>query len=366
VLALSSVGSAPAPAEVSVAFIGDQGLGADPVAVLQLILDEGADAVVHSGDFDYGDDAAAWDAQIDGVLGPDFPYFASVGNHDKSHFYAPGGYQDRLAARMNRLGIPWTGDLGVQSALHFQGIFVLLTAPDIYGAGDGFHDLYIRDQLAADESIWSISSWHRNMTAMQVGGKSDDTGWGVYEESRRGGAIIATAHEHSYSRTHLLSSIQDQTVAGVGDPLVLTADDPATAEDEGRSFVFVSGLGGKSIRNQDLDGPWWASIYTSDQDADYGALFGVFHYQGDPRLAYFYFKDISGTIADEFFVESAVALPEPSGVAMLASGIAMLRALRRRRRARHRRPAPRPGSSDRAWVPRSGIAGGARRSRARR
>jgi hypothetical protein len=147
---------------------------------------------------------------------------------------------------------------------------------------------------------------------------------------------------------------------------VLTADDPATAEDEGRSFVFVSGLGGKSIRNQDLDGPWWASIYTSDQDADYGALFGVFHYQGDPRLAYFYFKDISGTIADEFFVESAVALPEPSGVAMLASGIAMLRALRRRRRARHRRPAPRPGSSDRAWVPRSGIAGGARRSRARR
>jgi hypothetical protein len=72
VLALSSVGSAPAPAEVSVAFIGDQGLGADPVAVLQLILDEGADAVVHSGDFDYGDDAAAWDAQIDGVLGPDF------------------------------------------------------------------------------------------------------------------------------------------------------------------------------------------------------------------------------------------------------------------------------------------------------
>jgi hypothetical protein len=267
---------------------------------------------------------------------------------------------------MNRLGIPWTGDLGVQSALHFQGIFVLLTAPDIYGAGDGFHDLYIRDQLAADESIWSISSWHRNMTAMQVGGKSDDTGWGVYEESRRGGAIIATAHEHSYSRTHLLSSIQDQTVAGVGDPLVLTADDPATAEDEGRSFVFVSGLGGKSIRNQDLDGPWWASIYTSDQDADYGALFGVFHYQGDPRLAYFYFKDISGTIADEFFVESAVALPEPSGVAMLASGIAMLRALRRRRRARHRRPAPRPGSSDRAWVPRSGIAGGARRSRARR
>ena len=331
-LVTPSVGSADAPQEITVAFIGDQGLGSDPEAVLQLILAEGADAVVHSGDFDYSDDAAAWEAQIDGVLGPDFPYFASVGNHDRSQFYAPGGYQDRLEARLTRIGIPWSGDLGVQSALHFQGILVLLTAPDIFGAGDGFHDVYIRDQLAADDSIWSISSWHRNMTAMQVGGKSDDTGWGVYEESRRGGAIVATAHEHSYSRTHLLASVQNQIVAGVGDPLVLSADDPATSEDEGRTFVFVSGLGGKSIRDQELDGAWWASIYTSDQGADYGALFGVFHYQGDPRLAHFYFKDISGTIADEFFVESAVALPEPGAVAMLASGIAMLGALRSHRR----------------------------------
>ena len=30
------------------------------------------------------------------------------------------------------------------------------------------------------------------MKAMQVGGKSNATGWGVYEESRRAGAIIAT------------------------------------------------------------------------------------------------------------------------------------------------------------------------------
>jgi hypothetical protein len=306
-----TVSNPTSPPEVTIAFIGDQGLGADPQAVLQLIWDEGADAVVHSGDFDYGNDPVAWEAQIDGILGSDFPYFASVGNHDDVQFYTPGGYQDRLEARMNRLGIPWTGDLGVQSALHFQDIFVVLTAPGIFGAGDGFHDLYIRDQLAADDSVWSISSWHKNMTAMQVGEKTDDTGWGVYEESRRGGAIIATAHEHSYSRTHLLSSVQGQVVASVGEPLVLAADDPATAEDEGRSFAFVSGLGGKSVRIQMLDGPWWASIYTANQGADHGALFGVFHYQGDPRLAYFYFKDIAGTIADEFFVVSAVNPSQP-------------------------------------------------------
>jgi hypothetical protein len=169
-----------------------------------------------------------------------------------------------------------------------------------------------REQLAVDDSIWRISSWHKNMRLMQVGGKSDETGWGVYEESRKGGAIIATGHEHSFSRTHFMRDMEKQTVASTSDRLALGADDPETSEDEGRSFAFVSGLGGAGIRDQERDGNWWASIYTSDQGANYGALFGVFHYQGDPRLAYFYFKDIDGNVVDEFMVESALFVPEPS------------------------------------------------------
>jgi hypothetical protein len=294
------------PVNFTIAFIGDQGLGANARAVLALIESEGADAVLHQGDFDYRDDPAAWEAQIDAVLGPDFPYFASAGNHDTVAFDVPGGYQDRLEARMNRLGIPWSGDLGVQSTLHYRGIFVVLTAPAVFGRGDGWHDLFIRDALAADDSIWSISSWHKNMTDMQVGGKTNETGWGVYEESRRGGAIIATAHEHSYSRTHLMASFADLVVASTDEPLVLSADAPETSADEGRSFAFVSGLGGHSIRDQERDGAWWASVYTSNQGARPGALFGVLNYEGDPRLAFFYFKDIDGNIVDEFTVESVL------------------------------------------------------------
>jgi len=315
------------PADFTVAFIGDQGLGADAEAVLALIRREGADAVIHQGDFDYQDDPAAWEAMIDAVLGPDFPYFASVGNHDTAAFYGAGGYQEVLADRMVRLGIPWTGDLGVQSYFHFQGVLVVLTAPGVFGAGDGNHDVFIRDVLAADDSIWRISSWHKNMTAMQVGGKGNETGWGVYEESRRGGAIIATGHEHSYSRTHLLSSMERQTVASTDEPLVLRADDPQTPVDEGRSFAFVSGLGGKSIRNQERDGDWWAAVYTSTQGASDGALFGVFNYGGDPRLARFYFKDVDGNVPDEFLVESALAgtpgdpPPPPPPPAACADGL---------------------------------------------
>jgi hypothetical protein len=298
------------PVNLTIAFIGDQGLGANARAVLALIESERADAVLHQGDFDYQSDPVAWEAQIDAVLGPNFPYFASAGNHDRAVFDTQGGYQDRLEARMNRLGIPWSGDLGVQSTFHYQGIFVVLAAPDVFGPGDGWHDLFIRDVLAADDSIWSISSWHKNMTDMQVGGKANETGWGVYEESRRGGAIIATAHEHSYSRTHLMASFPGRVVASTVEPLVLSADAPATPADEGRSFAFVSGLGGQSIRDQERGGAWWASVYTSDQGARPGALFGVFNYEGNPRLAFFYFMDIDGNIVDEFTVESVLGIDQ--------------------------------------------------------
>ncbi len=292
------------PPNFTIAFIGDQGLGPDPQAVLQLIQDEGADAVLHQGDFDYQNDPRAWDDQISAILGPDFPYFASAGNHDFEYFFARKGYLHFLAARMFRLGIGWSGTLGAKSSFKYKGIFFVLTSPGIFGPGNGFFDDYIRDELAADGSIWRISGWHKSQRLMQVGGKPSETGWGVYEESRRGGAIIATAHEHSYSRTHLLSDCSQQTVASTSDTLVLARDDPATPADEGQSFVFVSGLGGRSIRDQELSGAWWASIYTSTQNADFGALFGVFNYEGNPRLAYFYFKALDGTIADEFFVQS--------------------------------------------------------------
>ncbi len=289
-------------ADVTIAFIGDQGWEPAgernaPRAVLQLIKDEGADAVMHQGDFDYLDDPAAWEAQIDDVLGPDFPYFVSVGNHDVDRWSGDGGYQDRMELRLARLGISWDGELGVMAAMEFRGLYMVFGAPGVFGTDPTVYADFFRDRLAADASVWSICSWHKNQQLMQVGGKTDETGWDVYERCREQGAIIATAHEHSYSRTHLLSDVQSQTVISTSDTLELN---------NGASFVFVSGLGGRSIRDQELAGDWWAAIYTSNQGANYGALFGRFGIDGQSDLAHFYFKDIDGRIADEFWVRSRV------------------------------------------------------------
>lgn len=293
------------PPNFKVAFIGDQGLGANAQAVLTLIQSEGAAMVLHQGDFDYLDNPDAWDQQINDILGSTFPYFASVGNHDVGQW---AGYQQKLQARLDNIPeATCLGDLGVKSACHYQGLFFILSGVGTLGSD---HVTYLREQLAADNSLWRICSWHKNQKAMQVGGKPDEVGWEAYEACREGRAIIATGHEHSYERTRTLSQIATQTIDPTCD------DDPATLDPDacvsaGRTFVFVSGLAGISIRNQErclpITYPYgcageWANIYTADQGAQYGALFITFYVEGDPKKAYGYFKNIDGEVIDLFTI----------------------------------------------------------------
>ena len=76
--------------------------------------------------------------------------------------------------------------------------------------------------------------------------------------------------------------------------------------EEGKSFAFVSGLGGRGIRDQERDGDWWAAKYTKDQGADHGALFCTFNVGGDAARARCHFRDIQGRVPDRFEINNAV------------------------------------------------------------
>ena len=230
-------GTAP---NLKVAFLGDQNDGSDAIEVMQLVKNERAHLVIHAGDADYSSDPENWDNNITSVLGADFPYFWAIGNHDTS---ARSGYQQVQAERIARVdGATCTGDLGVNSACTYQGLFFILSGVGTSGSG---HESYIRDQLSNNNSDWSICAWHKNQREMQVGGKSSAVGWGPYETCREEGAIIATSHEHSYSRTKTLVDMEQQTV----DPDWPDRNDVRVVP--GATFVFVSGLDGSSIRDQE-------------------------------------------------------------------------------------------------------------------
>ena len=299
----SGTGSGAAPGdEVLVAFIGDSGNGSEFKSVLDLAMAEDVDAIIHNGDFDYGLDPDGFFATVDGKVGGDFPYFASVGNHDapswseysvyiKAHMEAAGATVDNDDFSDQKFAFFWR-------SLHF--VFV-----GENGQNDEFAS-FIDEQLdpAADE--WKICGWHKNQEAMQIGGKGDEMGWDVYENCRMNGAIVTTGHEHSYERTKTLTNMTAQQVDG-------SCSDPASVcVSPGRTIAIVSGLGGVGIRDQERCQPStapygcngeWASIYASDQNATYGALFIRFNAGGDTKKAEGYFKNVDGAVVDQFTIQ---------------------------------------------------------------
>jgi myo-inositol-hexaphosphate 3-phosphohydrolase len=298
-----------------VAFIGDSGFGAGAQQVWRLIRDEGADMVLHQGDLAYAaeDDASArqWRDTWQGILGADFPYFYSIGNHDSDAW--DSSYQPFLEETIDLVGADCTPfDSSANAACTYRGLFFVLSGAGERGSEAG-NTAFIESALAGNDALWSVCSWHHNQREMQIGGKSSDVGWGPYEACRRLGALVATGHEHSYSRTHTLVGFEDQRV----DPDFPERDRLRVAE--GATFAFVSGLGGKDVRDQERclpDGfPYgcngeWASIYSENQGAQSGALFIRFHVDGDPHKARGYFKNVAGEVVDAFEVVSELSMPE--------------------------------------------------------
>lgn len=301
--------------DLKVAFIGDQGLGDNGRRVLELIRDEGADFVIHSGDFDYLGDPAAWEAQLDAVLGEGFPYFVNVGNHDLSRWDGDGGYKQRMSRRLTGIkGANCAGDYGVNAICHYRGLAFVLSGVGTLGSD---HERFIRDVLDADRSLFRICTWHKNQHDMQVGTKTDEVGWEAYKACQEAGALIVTGHEHSYARTRTVWRLGERDVGyGAFGPY-----DEVTLQ-PGRTAVIVSGLGGYSQRYftpDHSDDTWWASVYASGRHvkngqvvsdsvtAAPGALFIDFHVDGESGSARGYFKNIDGDVIDEFKLLSHLA-----------------------------------------------------------
>ncbi|WP_053981274.1 metallophosphoesterase [Marinagarivorans algicola] len=272
-----------------IAFIGDTGAGRNFQSVLNLIQREGADFTIVAGDTSYNsskDDN--WDAMVRNTLGSD-PAVIAAGNHD----YGDSNISDVIAYGKNRLNaqsnVQCSGIYAEKMTCQIDNVYIVLSAIGSSGRRTDHENYISRSLNNAPRNAWRICAWHKNQRNMQAGGKYDEVGWTAYETCRQNGAIIATGHEHSYSRTHLLSDMSQQTVASTSSRFVVS---------EGETFAFVSGLGGIGVRDQERSGNWWASIYTSTQGARYGAMFGTFY----EDRAEFYFKNVNGQIIDQFTV----------------------------------------------------------------
>ena len=231
--------------------------------MLQLVSERGADLLSLQGDFGYDRGAAGrWIENLEAAFEPEFPVLGVVGNHE--NFEWPIYHRwlvDRAGANEE---LSCEGMLGVKAICSFRGITIAQIAPGVHEVGgvspDDDYARYLERELTGSPNRWRICSWHKNQRNMQLGGKTDEAGWGVYEACRRAGGFAATGHEHSYSRTYLMSDFRDREVVHRRSTLEIG---------QGQSFAFVSGLGGRGIREQRHGGDWWASTYSgSPQETD--------------------------------------------------------------------------------------------------
>jgi predicted phosphodiesterase len=279
---------------LKVAMVGDTDHYANYQHVLELVKSEGAQALLVNGDMTYSSNPTAFWDMTDSVLGADFPVFIARGNHDDDSWPS---FQPRALSHL--------GGAERIAGAHDSNYKTIFHGLSVVAIRKGDTADKISSLLKDDPHAWKICQWHQNQKTMQVGGKSDEMGWGVYEACRQAGAIIQTGHEHSYERTRTLIDTSTQTV----DPSCNSATDLCVGP--GRTFVTVTGLGGSSVRPQLLCLPStfpygckgeWGSIYTSNQGATYGVQFMTFNVNGSPKKAKGYFKDLNGVTADQFSV----------------------------------------------------------------
>lgn len=286
-----SGGGTPPSGSARVAFVGDSGSGSNFQSVLNLIKAEGAKVTMFLGDTSYASSGdTEWDRKVRATLGSSDPVLVAIGNHDVDDSVLSTVVSKSQARLNGQSDVKCNGSYGQKMTCTYKNLYFVVSGIGTTGSISD-SEAYIANSLnAAPANAWRICAWHKNQRQMQVGSKTDETGWKAYETCRQKGAFIATGHEHSYSRTHLLSSMTNRTVASTASNFTVSP---------GKSFAFVSGLGGVGIRDQEISGNWWAKVYTSSQQAKYGVLFADFY----DDHADFYFKNIAGQVIDRFTVQ---------------------------------------------------------------
>ncbi|AJF61583.1 hypothetical protein QT06_C0001G0748 [archaeon GW2011_AR15] len=305
------------PAEIKVAFIANQGIGANAKTLLNFTRQEGAVMIVHAGNLGMGSTPAQWETMINTSLDPGFAYAGVVGASDAADW---ANYRVILDTRNSRIvDMDCEGAFGNKGTCRFQDILLVMS-----GVGTSFeesgHEEFIAEELAASDKPWNICVFHKSNHDLRVGSKldADTLGRKYYQKCLDEGAIIVTGYDGNYARTRTITSLPDDgPIVTAGEPGQLTLGD-------GKSFTVVSGLGGNSLGNyscalHDSD-TWWASIFSNNyhmtngiqqvkscttnvvSNFNYGALFITFNVGGDTTKAKGEFKTLNGNVVDSFTI----------------------------------------------------------------
>ncbi|KAG5459174.1 MAG: hypothetical protein BJ554DRAFT_457 [Olpidium bornovanus] len=125
------------PPNFRVAFFGDSWTESESPELFRMLKEEGADMIVHAGDFTYSPDKTLIFRVVENTMGPNFPFVAVLGNHDldephrgNQHSADPvSGYQPLLLEQTAKANVKCDedprGGAGAMQACYHQGLLVV-------------------------------------------------------------------------------------------------------------------------------------------------------------------------------------------------------------------------------------------------
>jgi len=285
--------------EFKLAIIGDSGADPDANKVMQLT---DFDALLHLGDYDY---YCKPDNYFEKVLDSDrkYQFMGVIGNHDAKHQcpdsaaekFLSNVYNEMTGKKNDKVKCTFSESKYMWSCV-YNNMRVIGLTPAINGADKRNEQMsFLKEHLENATEDWKICSWHFYDKYYHTGKYPNDgnvvsgDGESFYDYCREHGAIIFSAHDHVYARTHVMSKFSSQVIDEFNDK----SDISVTQIRNGATLNILNGAGGWEMyveQGEQKDYSHWAKKYakgSSNENAKkYGGLFCKFNYGGNNRRAH--------------------------------------------------------------------------------
>lgn len=283
----------------TIALLSNTSLQGQNQDIAEVISNNKTDILIHLGDTSTELNPNLWSEEI-AKMNPTLSIFFAPGDYDVAHANWQSECQNQLGCVADvfkesiedstfQLELPENSSLetflsnsdGIETyALVNENLHVAFI-----GLGDfdqskesissTYYAPFVKQTFADSQASLKICALHETRYELQVGDQANAHNWDIFEACQEAGALIVTGADGSYSRTKPLTSLVRQL------PLIDAATQSALVSSQ-EATVINSGLGGaiqtKQVRCRAAElntgcNQEWASVYTTNQYSQPGALF---------------------------------------------------------------------------------------------
>jgi hypothetical protein len=285
--------------EFKLAVIGDSGTESEAREVMKLTT---FDALLHLGDFDY---SCKPDKYFNEILDSNrsYQFMGILGNHEGvsqcglevNKQFTNNVYNEMISKKNDKVKCEFSPSK-VMWACVFHNMRIIGLSSGVNGADKRNEQLsFLKKHLnKSTTEDWKICSWHFYDKYYHTGKYPEDdniisgSGESFYDYCKDHGAIIFSAHDHVYARTHVMTEFKKPTI----DKYDMDTSEDIVQIRNGATLDILNGAGGYEIyieQGEQKNYSHWQKKYakgSSNENAEkFGGLFCTFNYGGNNRKA---------------------------------------------------------------------------------